>query len=315
MSIGGVGEGGLIEVIRSIAGLSEDNDLEYVELNGKLLTMKIDGIAITTSKMPFMNYYDMGWKVMAAIASDFLVKLSKPLFVVTSLTLRREMPMEDFRDLVRGLSEGAHYFGMKYLGGDLNEGNDYIIDAAALGIAMSGKITRSPRVGDVVVTNPNFGYTGLVFKLFYQGSLDNYMNNELVRRGIEILRRPKPNLNLLGELSRLSQCISASMDSSDGLGKVLWTLSRNGHVRIVVDELPTTQELIEGVEQMGLDIDELVFNGGEEFTPVFSIRSECLGDFERLGFKAFARVLEGDGVFYRNSLLRYRGWDYFTGWH
>lgn len=315
MNIDSVGEGGLIEIIRSIVGHSEDNDVEYVELAGNLMAIKMDGISISTSRMPFMDYYDMGWKVMAAIASDFLVKLSKPLFVVTSLTLKRSMGLGDFKDLVKGLKDGADYFGMRYIGGDLNEGNDYIIDAAAVGIALSGKIPRTPRVGDLLVTNPYFGYTGLVFKLFYNGSLDRYMYDEVVKKGIEIIKRPRPNLGILTELAGLGRCISASMDSSDGLGKVLWTMANNGRVRIVVDELPTTDELREKVGNLGLSIEELVFNGGEEFIPVFSVRSDCREDFERIGFKVFASVLDGEGVFYRDSPLKYRGWDYFVGWH
>ena len=310
-----VGETELINIVRTLVNGLEDNDLEFVDVGGHGLAMKIDGLSLSTSKMPFMTYYDMGWKVMASVVSDFLVKLSKPLFAVVSITLRGNVHINDFEDLIKGLSDGATHFGVKYVGGDLNEGFDDVVDVAAIGIPMAGKIGRRPRVGDVLVTIPRFGYTGLVFKLYYDGRLNKWAHLNTVKRGIDILRRPEPPLHMLGELLRYKDCISASMDSSDGLGKVLWALSVNGGVKITVNELPTEPDLIEEAKSIpGITIEELVFNGGEEFLPIFSVKSDCAENFRRLGFEVFAKVEEGSGVYYGGSILRYKGWDYFIGW-
>ncbi len=62
--------------------------MEFLEIDGNMLAIKIDGISLSTSRMPFMTYFDMGWKVMAAVGSDFLVKLTKPLYAVVSITMR-----------------------------------------------------------------------------------------------------------------------------------------------------------------------------------------------------------------------------------
>ncbi|MFB6470867.1 MAG: thiamine-monophosphate kinase [Vulcanisaeta sp. AZ3] len=313
--IRGVGETSLIGIIKGIINYFEDNDLEFVNLNGNELAIKIDGISLTTSKLPFMDFYDMGWKVMASVASDFLVKLSKPMYALVSITLRSSVYLEDFRELVRGLNEGAVHFGMKYLGGDLNEGADNVIDVAALGLVMSNVIGREPRVGDVLITIPKFGYTGLIFRLYYSNELDRWVDLDIVRRGIDMLRRPEPRIDMLNDLLRYGDCISASMDSSDGLGKVLWTMSNDGDVKIIVDKLPTDNDLIESVSTLfNANIEEIVFNGGEEFLPIFAVRNDCVGEFRRLGFEVFGKVEKGKGVYYRDSLLRYRGWDYFIGW-
>jgi len=68
--IKGIGETGLINIIRDIIGYYEDNDLEYIEIDGYRLAVKIDGLSLSTSRMPFMTFYDMGWKVMASVVSD-----------------------------------------------------------------------------------------------------------------------------------------------------------------------------------------------------------------------------------------------------
>jgi len=313
--IKGIGETGLINIIRDIIGYYEDNDLEYIEIDGYRLAVKIDGLSLSTSRMPFMTFYDMGWKVMASVVSDFFVKLSKPLYTMVSITLRGNTRIDDFRELIRGLDDGARHFGVRYLGGDLNEGLDDVIDVAAVGVPMIGTIGRRPRIGDFLVTIPQFGYTGLVFKLYYDGRLNDWLNLDAVKRGINMLRRPEPPINMLSELLRYGDCISASMDSSDGLGKVLWTLSTDGNVKVVVDRLPMSDDFAEEIKSIpGITIEEVVFNGGEEFLPIFSISSDCEEDFRRLGFEVFAKVEEGSGVYYGSSTLRYKGWDYFIGW-
>ncbi|WP_052298527.1 thiamine-phosphate kinase [Vulcanisaeta moutnovskia] len=311
----GFGETNLIGIIRGIINSTEDNDLEYLEIDGSTLAIKIDGLSLSTSRMPFMTYFDMGWKVMASVASDFLVKLSKPLYAVVSITMRNNSTIDEFREIVKGLGDGANYFGMKYLGGDLNEGLDDVIDVAAVGKPLVGIIGRNPRVGDTLVTKPLFGYTGLVFKLYYNNELNRWIDARAVKEGIEILRRPKPEMSMLDYLKQYRDCISASMDSSDGLGKVLWTMSIDGKVRISINELPISEDFLDSLSGIpGVNIEEVVFNGGEEFLPIFSIRRECVPEFERLGFKSFATVEEGSGVYFKDSILRYRGWDYFIGW-
>ncbi|MGC8543294.1 MAG: thiamine-phosphate kinase [Vulcanisaeta sp.] len=310
------GETRLISIIREIIGYTEDNDLEFVEVNGNKLAIKIDGLSLTTSKMPFMTFFDMGWKVMASVASDFLVKLSKPLFALVSITLRSNTSLSEFKELIRGLKESAMYFGINYIGGDLNEGNDDVIDVAAVGIPLTNAIGRRPRIGDLLVTKPLFGYTGLVFKLYYSNELGRWMDLDIVKRGINILKRPEPPIEILNDLLQYKDCISASMDSSDGLGKVLWTLAINGDVRIRVHKLPIDHELANSINALpNVNIEEVVFNGGEEFLPIFSIDRACIDDFRKFGFEEFATVEDrGGSVYYGDSVLRYRGWDYFSGW-
>ncbi|MGC8994747.1 MAG: thiamine-monophosphate kinase, partial [Pyrobaculum sp.] len=59
----------------------------------------------------------------------------------------------------------------------------------------------------------------------------------------------------------------------------------------------------------GLSIEELVFNGGEEFLPVFAVEPQCRVEPP---YVAFAYVAEGSGhVWWRRELLRWRGWAYF----
>ncbi|KUO88056.1 MAG: hypothetical protein AT712_01950 [Caldivirga sp. CIS_19] len=312
MMLSGLGEDKLVSIMQGIIGLippNVDNDVSYVELPGVgLLALKIDGGSLSRIKTGFMSYYDVGWRVTVGTASDLLVKLAKPIALVASLTLKGDHTRSEFEDLVKGIRDAAVAIGASYIGGDLNEGNDDVLDVAMLGVAKR-PIGRSPKPGDVLVTIPQFGFTGLTFKLWYSGLLEMHSNDPVVARGIELTRRPRP-WSPSDELTSNIDCISASMDSSDGLGRVLSEMGKAA--RVTVYSLPINLDVKRACSALNIDPEEVVFNGGEEYLPVFSIRPTCLGLFRDLGFMDFARVEEGVGVYVGSRELKYRGWVYFN---
>jgi len=307
--IKGLSESELLRRIRGIVKGLGDNDVEYVDLGGLSIVIKVDGAAASTSKLPLISMRDWGFKMVASVVSDFLVKLSRPMYSLVSITLRGSTRLEDFEELIEGLRDGFRVYGIDYVGGDLNEGLDDVVDIFAVGLGRA-RIGRSPRPGDLLVTIPLYGYTGLVFRLGNRAR--EMVNITSVARGMSMLTRPPVDLGMLDRLLGLADCIHASMDSSDGLGRVLWTMSRLGNVGILVRELPTNEDLLHDAEGLGFDPAELVFDGGEEYLPVFSISRNCLEDFRNEGFVYFADVVsERKGVLYGDAELRYSGWEYF----
>ncbi|MBP1449154.1 MAG: thiamine-monophosphate kinase [Thermoproteus sp.] len=265
----------------------EDNDVYYLDS----LALKIDGFAESKAKMPFHTYEDLGWRAVAAALSDLKVKLAEPLAVAVSITAPDAARAEA---VFRGAAEAAHKFGVRYAGGDLNGGVEVVVDVAAVG-RTSARIGRRPKPGDVLITPPLFGYTGLAFRAHERG-------DPAAAKGVQMLKRPlldwppPPPLN----------CVTASMDSSDGLADVLWTMARG--VDIIVKALPAPVEVLAAAERLGLSPEEVVFNGGEEYLPIYAVRPEC-GVPE--GYTAFAEVVVGGGaVIWRGGALPYKGWSY-----
>lgn len=308
----GLGEDRLIELMTSIIGLREpnaNNDVSYIELpNVGLLVLKIDGGSLSRIKTDFMTYYDVGWRVTVGAASDLFVKLAKPIALVTSLTLKGSHMVNEFNDLIMGIRDAAKAIGVDYVGGDLNEGDDDVIDVAIVGLA-SKPIGRAPRPGDLIVTIPEFGFTGLIFKLWYSGLLSNHINEPVVAEGVELTRRPRPWIPS-NELLSSIDCINASMDSSDGLGRILSEMGK--WVKVRVYSLPISSRVASLCSKLNIDPEEVTFNGGEEYLPVFSIRPNCLSLFRSMGFVDFAVAEEGSGVYVDSRELKYRGWTYFS---
>ncbi|MGC8569766.1 MAG: thiamine-phosphate kinase [Caldivirga sp.] len=307
-----LGEDKLISIMQSLIGLkypNVDNDVSYVELpNVGLLALKIDGGSLSRTKTDFMTYYDVGWRMTIGAASDIFVKFAKPIALVSSLTLRGNHSEFELRELVKGIKDAAKTIGAAYIGGDLNEGDDDVLDVALLGIA-NKPIGRVPQLGDVLVTIPEFGFTGLIFKLWYSGLLGSYINDPVVAKGIELTRRPKPWIPS-DELVNRINCINASMDSSDGLGRVLYEMGKG--VKIKVYSLPINNDVELTCRKYGLSPEEVTFNGGEEYLPVLAVKPECLNYFKAIGFVDFANVEEGNGVYFNSRELQYKGWVYFS---
>ncbi len=288
------------------------NDVEFVNIEGVKLAFKIDGFAISRIKLPFMDMYDVGWKAIAAVVSDFIAKLSRPYHVLISLTLRAVFKVDDLKDLLNGVKDACREFNVLYIGGDLNEGDDDVIDVACIGKPLLGEIPRRPREGDVLMTLPIFGYTGLVFALLRRNLLEHHAKSPVVMKGISILKRPRPPIGLLNHVDESKGCIHAGIDSSDGLGKALLDMAFG--VKIDVIELPTDNDVLEFSHDMGLNAEEIVFSGGEEFVPIYAVDPNCADLLEDLGFVKFAIASRGEGVFVMGRPLRYRGWSYFKGW-
>lgn len=266
----------------------DDNDVSYV---GEW-AFKIDGSSASTSKLPFQSWSDFGWRNVASAYSDMRVKFVERTYMLVSVTAP---DIDVVREVIRGVLEAAERFSIKYVGGDLNQGGEVVVDISLLGKAPV-RLGRRPRPGDILVTIPQFGYTSIAYRHWH-------VDHPVVKKGVEALRRPTP----LWPLPPI-ECVTASMDSSDGLADVLWTMARG--VDIHVKELPTTAEVLDFASAWGLDTEELVFNGGEEFLPVFALRRECE---VKSPYISFAEVTEGSGVVYwRGEALKWRGWSYFT---
>ncbi|MEL9990488.1 MAG: AIR synthase related protein [Thermoproteus sp.] len=265
----------------------EDNDVSYFEG----YAVKIDGFAESTAKLPFHTYEDLGWRAVVATLSDLLVKLATPKIILSSITAPDATKA---LEVFRGIKEAATFFGLRYIGGDLNQGREVVVDIAAAGAAPV-RIGRKPKPGHVLITPPLFGYTGLAFLAMDETS-------PVVARGVSWLKRPVLNW----PKPPPPQCISASMDSSDGLADVLWTMARG--VDIIIERLPAPDEVVSEAARLGVEPEEVVFNAGEEFLPVFAVDPRCVPE----GYMEFAKVVEGAGkVYYNGEELKYRGWSYF----
>ncbi len=320
MKLSSIGERGIIreciKLIRRIDKFYEFNDVSYLELEGKILTFNIEGYSFTKWKLPFTTWYDCGWRAIAGAISDLVAKLSIPMGISVSLILRRDLDLEDLKDLMRGIIDFSQSYNIKILKFDTNEGTEDSITVSALGIAHREIPLRCSRKG-YIFTRPLFGYTGIVFELYHRNMLSDYINDDIVKMGIRIVRRPEPDFEILRELYYYSDRIISSSDVSDGLGATLWNIAELSNCEVVIHELPTGRDVLEFCKNLGIDYMKVVFNGGEEYVPIFVTDDpELKHVLEGKGYTCIGTIEPSSSprVVYGNEIVRYSGWEYFRNY-
>lgn len=247
--------------------LEEENLNENLILNSDML--------VSTTDVPFlMNSYQIGRKSVIMNVSDLLVKGVKPRGLIISFGLPEELKKHEFIDLLNGIIDCSMKFDMDYIGGDLNESKELIINPMVFGFKNPSTIIyrKGIKVGDILIANSKFGLTGVGFDIVLnkKGDLQDFPN---YKRSIMSILEPEITGIEAKILSEMGVATS-SIDSSDGLSKSLQDLMlSNPNVGF---ELDFNADLIEKEafkysNEFNVSLEDLVFNGGEEFIHIFTI--------------------------------------------
>ncbi len=317
VTLGNIGEKKLVEMILEYVdevdnGLEKDDDIAVVQG----IALKIDGFSTYNSMLPWNTYYDMGWKSVIMVISDFIAKGVKPLAIMVSIGATRETPVNDIIEIIKGIRESAHYYDVKFVGGDTNASkSDVWIDASGIGLPVNKVISRKgAKAGDYVLVTGSFGLTGAAFHAY----LADYDLNSLKEKYPEIIKATKQPLApkfFLEIVGKYRECISSSIDISDGLAFSLGQLASKNKLSIHLIDLPIHYEAIKYAHELNLDPGFLALYGGEEFQILFTIRRECENvvqslirdyDVTLIGF-----LKKGKGVYYNNREIKPVGWDHF----
>ncbi len=283
LQIGNLGE---IEIIKLIEEqvlkktgkelLRDDSfffDLKGIDTEDSIV-LNSDMLVSTTDVPPIMNSYQIGRKSVVMNVSDLLVKGVKPRGLIMSLGLPITFKKKEFIDLMNGIIDYSKKFDLDYIGGDINETNELIINPTVFGFKKpSAMIYRKGiKVGDVLVANNKFGLTGVGFDILLNidGVLNNFQNYERSIRSVL-----EPNISGI-EAMILSErrLATSSIDSSDGLFKSLQDLilsNPNLGFEIYFNEDLIDPEAIKYCIDSKISLEEFVFNGGEEFIHLFTL--------------------------------------------
>ena len=217
-------------------------------------------------------------------------------------------------ELVKGFKKAKAEFDVEIIGGDTNESKELIIDCAMFGFA-KGMVPRGgAKVGDKVFVSGKFGYTSSGLRILMEG-----LKAELKfkRIAIKSVLMPQPRLKLGIELAEKG-LMNSSIDSSDGLAISLWEIAEKSHVGILLYRLPVGDGVTEFAKKNGLNWEELVLYGGEEYELVFTISEDKINEAKEvskdlgLDIIEIGEVTEGEGVKYKkdDELIEIRkdGW-------
>ncbi|MFW9949334.1 MAG: thiamine-monophosphate kinase [Candidatus Thorarchaeota archaeon] len=282
-TIGHIGENLLISIIERIItlrtgkGLIRDDSFFYSldeYKNYNRIIFNSDMLVSTTDIPKQMSFFQIGRKAVIMNLSDLIVKGVRPKGIIISLGLPKKLSKNNFKDLIEGIVNVAKNWDVNYIGGDINQSKELIINPTVFGFQNHEDIIYRSGInqGDYLVSNGKFGLTGVGFHILLKkkGNIDKYKKyNHAIKSVLE------PN-DISKEAYVLAEnhIATASIDSSDGLGKSLLDLMiSNPNKGFEVDFNPDliTTSATEYSKEFKINLEELVFNGGEEFIHLFTI--------------------------------------------
>lgn len=290
-------------------------DVEIFNIGKIRIVVKVDTLVQCTDIPPKMKLADAARKSIVACISDFASKGVKPEFGIISLNLPKSISRSKVIEISNGLRIASKEFQIKILGGDTNEGAEYVFHACIFGKSDKIVTRKGAKLGDLIFVTGPFGYAaaGLEILLDKRKGERNF-----VKKAVKSVLKPKPRLEF-GLKSK--KYFSSSMDSSDGLSTTLNEMAKQSNVKFIIDKIPAPKEIYEFAKENKINPTNLIFHGGEEYEFVFTvpkkhksivrrISSQVKTPIEEIGF-----VTNGKGVYTkvdkRIYYLKDLGWHHF----
>ena len=291
-------------------------DVEIFNLGKTKIAAKTDTLVESTDIPSKMKLSDAARKSIVACVSDFAAKGIKPQYGIISVNLPKTISRSKIEEIAGGFRKACGEYNISILGGDTNEGKEIVFNVCIFGKIDSIVSRKGAKNRDLIFVTGPFGYTsaGLNMLLGKKKGEANF-----VKKSIKSVVKPKPKLSF-GIKNR--KYFSSSMDSSDGLSTTLNEMSKQSKKKFIINNNPSMEDLEHYAKSQKLDLNTLVFHGGEEYETVFTISAK-----HKQIIKKNARLLKtpiieigyvtsGSGVFVQknNKSVRLKdlGWKHFS---
>jgi len=315
-----IGEKELLKIIKSYVSIPEGSALGFgddaVALGFKsqnLLVFNTDMLVCKTDCPPGITPYQIGAKTVTMNVSDLAAKGVQPYGMLSSIGLPNDYPIENVKNIFKGIKEKTSSYGLHYLGGDIGESSDLIISGVVFGKSKKVIPRNGAKVGDLVISTGFFGLTGAgLHMLINKIPVSSKAIEEELKKAVF-----EPNARLKEGLVFNEKSVTASIDSSDGLANCLYEISKQSDVKIIIDNPPIHDSVIKYSEENNLDPFDFVFYTGEEYELIATISKKDLDSLldEIPSINIIGKVENGNGVFLDTGktlkLIQDKGWDHF----
>ena len=296
-------------------GMKRSEDIEIFKLGNEQCAVCVDTLVESTDIPKCSKLSDISRKSVVSSLSDFAAKGIIPKFCIISLTLPKTISKKQIQELSKGISSACKEFKIQLLGGDTNQGNEISIHVVLFGSGKNFIKRNGARVDDIICTTGPFGYTAAALEIIMK---KRKTTKKFSIKSKNLFFKPKPRLKFGHEYIKYA---TSSIDSSDGLSSCLNELSNQSKNKFLITKIPTNKDVIEFSEKNKIDLNKLVFDGGEEFELVFTVTPKNLKKIHALAKKnkisifEIGQVSKGKGVFFDNDddtfLIRDKGWQHF----
>ena len=310
-------ESSIIKIFQSKLGNKKfiSEDVETINLGKTKIIAKTDTLVESTDIPPKMKLMDAARKSIVACVSDFASKGVRPQYGIISVNLPKNISRLEIVDIAKGFKKAANEYDIKILGGDTNAGKEIVFNVSIFGNSDKIVPRKGSKEGDLIFVTGPFGYTTIGLELLLGKRKGK---GKFIEKSIRSFINPKPRLNF-GLKNK--KYFSSSMDSSDGLSTTLNEISKQSGSKFLINIIPVRKDLENYVKKHKMNLNELVFHGGEEYEFVFTVPPKYKKIIEKNAsilktpIIQIGHVTSGKGVFVNNTKnyvnLKDLGWKHF----
>ena len=293
----------------------ESEDVEILNLDKIKIIAKTDTLVESTDIPSKMKLSDAARKSVVACVSDFAAKGVKPKYGMISINLPKIISRSKVNEIASGFKKACKEFDISIIGGDTNGGKEIVFNVCLFGITDRIVTRKGSKKGDLIFVTGPFGYTSAGLSML----LGKKKGKEVfAKKAIKSVINPKPKLDF-GLNNK--KYFSSSMDSSDGLSTTLNEMSKQSKNKFIINKIPVLKDLEDYVKFYKLDLDNLVFNGGEEYEFLFTASPKHKKIIEKNAVLLKTKIIEigyvtlGKGVYIEKNNnfinLKDSGWKHF----
>ncbi len=226
---------------------------------------------------------EVGYRSFVINASDVIAKGGTPYAALVAIGIPAGFSEKKLMDLYEGISEGSREFSCPVVGGDISRSRgDFNVVLSLLGTVPKGffAVRGGLKAGDVLylVGRPGLARAGYMAMIAGRGDEEGF------REAVRTFRRPRTFRDWPGVFGSFDG-ITATMDTSDGLGQAVWEMASESRVTIRL-AFPDgwIGHLREPAERLAVDPFRLAWEGGEDYDIVAGVSRDLEREFvERAG--------------------------------
>ena len=307
----------IIKIFQTKLGNKEfiSEDVETFTLGKTKIIAKIDTMVESTDIPKKMKLSDAARKSVIACVSDFAAKGVKPEYGIISINLPKTISRVKIDNIANGFKKACKEYGISIIGGDTNAGKEIVFNVCIFGNSNNIVTRKGSKKDDLIFVTGPFGYTSVGLNILVNNKKEK---NNFVKKSIKSVINPKPKLSF-GLKNK--KYFSSSMDSSDGLSTTLNEMAKQSGKKFIVSNIPSNKDLENYVKKKNLNLNSIIFNGGEEYEFVFTVpikyRKNIIKNAKltKTPIIEIGYVTSGKGVFLKNVnkniIIKDLGWKHF----
>lgn len=291
-----------------------DDDVGYAVLADRTsIAINTDTMVQSTDMPPSMTLRQAARKSVVSCISDFAAKGIRPRFGTVSVNMPKNTNQKDVSDVAQGFADALKAYGIKIVAGDMNAGTEFVFNVCMMGDHVTTKTTparkirrRGAQVGNRIFVTGPFGYAALGLDVLLKNHAENKQdekNTTVIKDAIKSVLYPDVHLDFMMQCATYA---TSSMDSSDGLAATLNEMAVQSKCEFEIHTMPTTRHIAKYAQRNNKKLEELVFNGGEEYETVFTAHPNDVDSIMKLAKKFKVCVIEIGTVTKRTAKRRER---------